>query len=168
MSHMYITYSTQYACTFILYIAPEAVLDLMVTTAERSALLEASPPPVSNGIIISYTVLYNVNGSANMMTINFTAVNQQLNNTVGSLLPFTNYVFTVRACTIAGCGPPSDSVTATTLEDCKLALYVLLQVQYHHNSEKNFCFDIAIHINLHKSIRIYTKLCFVRALIFER
>ena len=90
--------------------------------AERSALLEASPPPVSNGIIISYVVLYNVNGSANMMTMSFNAVNQNLSSTVGSLLPFTNYIFTVRACTIAGCGPSSDSVTAMTLEDGKFAL----------------------------------------------
>ena len=94
----------------------------MVTTAERSALLEASPPPVSNGIIINYIVSYNVNGSTNTVTINFTTVNQQLNSTVGSLLPFTNYVFTVTACTIAGCGPPSESVTVMTLEDCKLTL----------------------------------------------
>lgn len=94
----------------------------MVTTAEQSALLVASPPPVSNGIIVTYIVLYNVNGSTNIMRITFNAVNQQLNSTVGSLLPFTNYVFTVIACTFAGCGPSSDSVTAMTLEDCKLAL----------------------------------------------
>ena len=94
----------------------------MVTTAEQSALLAASPPPISNGIIISYTVSFNVNGSTNRIIINFTAVNQQLNSTVGSLLPFTNYVFTVRACTIAGCGPPSESIIAMTLEDCKLTL----------------------------------------------
>ena len=98
------------------------MIDLRVTTAEQSALLEASPPPISNGIIIIYTVSYNVNGSTNMITINFTAVNQQLNSTVGSLLPFTNYVFRVRACTIAGCGLPSESVIAMTLEDCKLTL----------------------------------------------
>ena len=98
----------------------------MVTTAERSALLVASPPPVSNGIIILYIVSYNVNGSTNILTVNFTAVNQQLNSTVGSLLPFTNYVFTVRACTTAGCGPASDNVTAMTLEDGKMALCMLI------------------------------------------
>ena len=102
---------------FIIFIVSEAVLDLMVTTAERSALLMASPPPISNGIIIEYLVSYNVNGLTNVMTTNFTAVNQRLNSTVGSLLPFTNYVFTVRACTTAGCGPASDNVTAMTLED---------------------------------------------------
>ena len=94
----------------------------MVTAAERSALLEASPPPVSNGIIINYVVSYYVNGSANMMTMNFTAVNQYLNSTVGSLLPFTNYIFTVRACTTVGCGPTSENITAMTLEDGKLVL----------------------------------------------
>ena len=103
-----------------------AVSDLMVTTAERSALLMASQPPMSNGIIMLYIVSYNVNGSTNIMTMNFTTDYQRLNGTVGSLLPFTNYVFTVRACTAAGCGPPSVNVTEMTLEDGKMTLCMLI------------------------------------------
>ena len=106
----------------------EAVIDLTVTTAERSALLVASPPSVSNGIIILYIVSYNVNGSTNIMTRNFTTINQHLNDSVESLLPFTNYVFTVRACTTAGCGPASDNVTAITLEDGKIAVYIYIDI----------------------------------------
>ena len=100
----------------------------MVITAERSALLEASPPPVTDGIIIVYITSYYVNGSSDVMTINLTAVNQHLNATVGSLLPFTYYVFSVRACTSARCGPPSGEVIEMTLEDGKimLCMYIIL------------------------------------------
>ena len=96
----------------------------MVTPAARSALLMASPPSISNGIIILYLVSYNVNGSTNVMTTNFTTDNQHLNDTVEPLLPFTDYVFTVRACTTAGCGPVSDNVTAMTLEDGKMVFCI--------------------------------------------
>ena len=98
----------------------------MVTPAERSVLLTANPPPVSNGIIVTYIVSYNVNGFTNIMTMNFTADNQQrLNGTLGSLLPFTTYVFSVRACTTVGCSNSSDNVTEMTLEDGKMLLYVV-------------------------------------------
>ena len=101
------------------------VINLTVTPAERSVLLMGNPPPVSNGNVIIYIVSYNVNGSTNIMTINFTADDQQrLMNTLGSLLPFTNYVFSVRACTTVRCSNSSDNVTAMTLEDGKIALYV--------------------------------------------
>ena len=96
------------------------VTDLMVTASERSALLEASPPSVTNGIIISYIVYYNVIGSTNIMTMNFTTTNQHLRETVGSLLPFTTYIFSVRVCTSVGCGPSSNTVTAITLEGGEL------------------------------------------------
>ena len=97
----------------------EAVTDLMVNTTERSATLTATPPPVTNGIIVSYMVSYNVDGSTAIETINFNTTNQDLMGTVEPLLPFTTYVFSVSACTSVGCGP-SANVTATTLEDGEL------------------------------------------------
>ena len=111
----------------------------MVTTAEQSAILMASPPPVTNGIIISYIISYHVDGSTDVMTVNSTTNNMFLNHTVMSLMPFTNYVFTVRACTIAGCGPASENVTAMTLEDGELAsnmhtyayIYIYIHTRVH-------------------------------------
>lgn len=64
-------------------------------------------------------VSYNVNGSIDTETLNFTTTNQNLRGTVTSLLPFTNYVFSVRACTSVGCGPAAND-TARTLEDGEL------------------------------------------------
>jgi len=98
----------------------------MVTPAARSVVLTADPPPVSNGIIIIYIVSYNVDGSTNITAMNFTADNQQrLNGTLEMLLPFTNYVFSVRACTTVGCSNSSENITEMTLEDGKMALYVV-------------------------------------------
>ena len=114
-------------CVYLyIYDTVSVVNDLVVTPAKRSVLLMASPPPVSNGIIIIYIVSYNVNGSTNIMTMNFTADNQQrLLDTLGPLLPFTNYVFSVRACTTLECSNSSDNVTAVTLEDGKIAIYLV-------------------------------------------
>ena len=106
-----------FACIVPCTTVSEAVTDLMVNTTERSATLTATPPPVTNGIIVSYMVSYNVSGSTVIETIN--ATNQDLMGTVESLLPFTTYVFSVRACTSVGCGP-SANATATTLEDGEL------------------------------------------------
>ena len=103
------------ACTTV----SEAVTDLMVITTERSAILTATRPPVTNGIIVSYMVSHKVNGTTVTKTINFTSTNQNLMGIVGSLLPFTTYFFSVRACTSVGCGP-SANATATTLEDGEL------------------------------------------------
>ena len=99
----------------------EAVIDLMVTPSERSALLEASPPPVSNGIIISYNVSYNEIGM-DIMMMSFTAtMNQHLRATIEPLSPFTTYIFSVAACNSVGCGPFSmPPVTTATLEDGEL------------------------------------------------
>ena len=98
-----------------------AISDLMVIPAERSAQLTASPPNITNGIITSYNVSYRVNGSSNVKVENFTTNNQFLSDTVQPLLPFTTYVFSVSACTVAGCGP-STSETSMTLEDGELML----------------------------------------------
>jgi len=97
-------------------IVPEAVADFMVETTERSALLLANPPDVTNGIVIYYLISYQLVGSVNVITMNFTTTDMSLNTTLTSLLPFTNYTFSVRPCTIAGCGPASIN-TRSTLED---------------------------------------------------
>lgn len=97
----------------------EAITDLDITPAARSALLDADPPPVTNGIIIEYMVSYNINGSTNVLLMNFTTNDERLRGTVGQLVPFTSYVFTVRACTSVGCGPSSENFTTMTLEDGK-------------------------------------------------
>ena len=104
----------------------EAVTDLRVTTAARSATLMASQPPVTNGIIVSYIVSYHANGSTDIRTMNFTAINQFLNGTVTSLLPFTTYVFSVRACTSVACSQSSNNVTEMTLEDGEFTLSMLI------------------------------------------
>ena len=102
-----------------------AVTDLRVTTAEQSAVLMASVPTVTNGIIRYYEASYGVVGSDND-TVNITTDDQSLNGTIEMLLPFTNYTFSVRACTIAGCGPISNVVTEMTLEDGELTLCMLI------------------------------------------
>ena len=97
-----------------------------MTTAARSAMLMASQPPVTNGTIVSYTVSYHVNGSTDIRTMNFTAINQFLDGTVTSLLPFTTYVFSVRACTSVACSQSSNNVTEMTLEDGEFTLSMLI------------------------------------------
>ena len=98
---------------------------MSVSPKERSASLTASPPPVTNGIIISYNVSYNVNGSTYIMIMIITPEpNQYLSGTIESLLPFTYYVFSVRACTEIGCGPSSDNEIVMTLEDGALTLCI--------------------------------------------
>ena len=107
------------------HIVSEEVEDLDVTPNERSVSLTASPPPVTNGIIINYNVSYNVNGSTDIMIMNITAEpNQHLSGTIESLLPFTYYVFSVRACTNVGCGPSSENEIVMTLEDGALTLSI--------------------------------------------
>ena len=108
-------YSTLHVLHSIL-VVPEAVTDFMVETTERSALLLASPPDVTNGIVIYYLISYQLVGSVNVTMMNFTTTDMSLNTTLMSLLPFTNYTFSVRPCTIAGCGPASNNITST-LED---------------------------------------------------
>jgi len=98
-------------------LVPEAVTDFMVVTTERSTLLLANPPDVTNGIVIYYLISYQLVGSLNVMMMNFTTTDMSLNTTITSLLPFTNYTFSVRPCTIAGCGPASNRATTSTLED---------------------------------------------------
>lgn len=80
----------------------------------------ASPPDERNGIIIYYEVLYGIVGSANL-TVNITTDDEYLNGTIESLLPFSDYEFLVRSCTIDGCGPISNVVIEMTLEDGELA-----------------------------------------------
>lgn len=136
-----------YLCLYILIcIIPcitvsEAVTDLTVTPNKRSALLEATPPPVTNGIIVSYNVSYNVNGSMDIRMMVFTAtVNQELRGTVEPLLPFTIYVFKVSACTSVGCGPFSVNVTETTLEDGELAYKMhFVSMQFVDKRKYLFC-----------------------------
>jgi len=93
-----------------------------------TALLTANLPNTTSGVITYYEVSYQVTGSSNMVTIlniNTTMDNMPLNGTVSGLLPFTNYTFSVRACTTAGCGDPSEEVTQATLEGGKLCIYML-------------------------------------------
>ena len=103
------------------YSVPGAVNDLTVITAERSAVLLASPPDERSGIVIYYEVLYGIVGSANL-TLNISTDDEYLNGTIGSLLPFSNYEFLVRSCTITECGPISNVVMEMTLEDGELHL----------------------------------------------
>ena len=99
-------------------LGPEAVIDFTVETTERSALLLANPPDVTNGIVIYFQVSYDIVGSGNDMEMNFSVTNNmQLNDQIRNLLPFTQYTFSVKACTITGCGPPSVNIMRSTLED---------------------------------------------------
>ena len=110
-----------FTCIISCTTVSEAVIDLTVIPNKRSASLEATPPPVTNGIIISYNVSYNVNGSMDIMVMEFNAtMSQDLRATVEPLLPFTTYVFSVAACTSVGCGPFSVPEIITTLEDGEL------------------------------------------------
>jgi len=100
------------------------VTDFSVITTARSAQVSASPPNVTDGLVTSYMVSYGIVGSS-VMTVNFSTEFTLLSVTIQPLLPFTNYVFVVRACTIIGCSPVSDSITVMTLEDGKYHLIYL-------------------------------------------
>ena len=96
----------------------------MITTA-RTALLTANLPNITSGVITYYEVSYQITGSSNEVTLNInTTDSMPLNGTVTGLIPFTNYTFSVSACTTAGCGDPSDEVTQSTLEDGMLCHFV--------------------------------------------
>jgi len=96
------------------------VTQFMVVATRNSALVTATPPHITNGVIIGYIVSYEVVGSGDVMMANFTTNNTLLNDEVQSLQPFTNYMFSVRACCDVRCTPHSDNVTQMTLEDGKL------------------------------------------------
>ncbi|XP_065917797.1 latrophilin-like protein LAT-2 isoform X3 [Dysidea avara] len=94
------------------------VTEFMVVTTRNSAFVMASPPPnITNVEVVGYIVSYQIVGSNDVKTIYFTTEDTLLNDEIQSLLPFTNYTFSVRACCDGQCTPDSDSITQMTLED---------------------------------------------------
>ena len=111
----------QYVCILSPYFLElQPVTDFMVSATERSALVGASPPNVTDGLVISYSVSYHIVGSGDVTMLNYSTDDTLLNVTIQPLLPFTNHVFSVRACTIIGCSPASNNLMVMTLEDGKL------------------------------------------------
>ena len=100
------------------------ITQFMVATTRNSALVTATPLNITNGVVIGYTVSYQVVGSGDVMMVNFTTNDTLLNDEVRSLVPFTNYMFSVRACCDVRCTPDSDDITQMTLEDGKYGRYV--------------------------------------------
>jgi len=96
----------------------------MVNTTRDTAFFTASPPNITNGVVTSYSVSYQVVGSGDVMMVNFSSSDTLLNDEVQSLLPFTNYMFSVRACCDVRCTPDSDNITQMTLEDGKYRRYL--------------------------------------------
>lgn len=100
------------------------VTQFQVTTTRNSALITATPPNITNGIVIGYIVSYQVVGSSDLMMMNFTTNTTLLNDEIQLLLPFTNYSFSVRACCDVRCTPQSENITTMTLEDGKVAEFI--------------------------------------------
>jgi len=92
----------------------------MITTTERSVLVRASPPNVTDGLVISYSLSYQIVELNELIFMNYSTDDTLLDVTIQPLQPFTNYVFSVQACTIIGCSPVSSNVMVMTLEDGKL------------------------------------------------
>ena len=124
----------------------------MVTTTERSAFVRASPPNVTDGLVISYIMSYQAVGMSNVVMMNFTADDTLLNVTIQPLLPFTNYVFSVRACTIIGCSPVSANVMVMTLEDGNVTITVL-------------CCEYVLHIYIYISTNVGVSLTYMMILL---
>lgn len=92
----------------------------------RFIILSWDEPAFPNGILINYTVLQNEEEIADVSP-SFTTYN------VTGLLPFTNYQFSVLACTAAGCveNPPVDFMT---LEDGKKDWY-MMGIKRHNSTQ---------------------------------
>ena len=97
------------------------VTQFVVVATRNSALVTATPPSITNGVVIGYIVSYQLVGSGDVLMVNFTTNDTLLNDEVQSLLPFTNYLFSVRACCDVRCSPNSNNVTLLTLEDGELS-----------------------------------------------
>jgi len=67
-------------------------------------------------------VSYQIVGSGDVKTTYFPTEDTFLNNEIQSLMPLTNYAFSVRACCDVQCTPDSDTVTQMTLQDGMLSL----------------------------------------------
>ena len=76
----------------------------------RSILLSWDEPAVPNGVLLTYTVL--LEGEEEIANISPPTIEYN----VTGLVPFTEYQFSVLACTSAGC-VESPLVTTMTLED---------------------------------------------------
>jgi len=74
----------------------------------RSLVLSWDPPPNANGIVIQFIIMEN-STEVDRTIPNITTTE------VTNLSPFTEYQYTVTACTIIGC-TQSPPVTVTTLE----------------------------------------------------
>ena len=84
-----------------------------VPTSSTSVVLTWDPPLLGerNGVITSYTITLNLDGSDTVVTTGDTMF------TVLHLRPFTSYTFSVSASNRIGSGPVSGELTETTLED---------------------------------------------------
>ena len=82
---------------------------VVLAQGPRYILLSWDPPAAANGILTNYTVLQD---GATLATLSPFV----LEYNVSSLLPFTQYSFSVAVCNSAGCVEGS-SVAAMTLED---------------------------------------------------
>ena len=96
---------------FLPYIAPASIdPPITVDYASRTAALSWSVPSQTNGVITNYTIYSN-----DTLAV---AVHSNITTTsISGLSPFTMYVFTVGACTIAGCVTSDYGRPIVTLED---------------------------------------------------
>ena len=86
--------------------APTAPTNVMATAdSSTEVTVEWGEPETPNGIIIQYSISYNLTGSD---IINVTGTSRTV--TIGDLLPFTFYEFTVVAFTVEMGPGASDSV----------------------------------------------------------
>ena len=104
--------------------APTGFDEVIVeSTQARSVFLLWEAPAQPNGVLVVYTVLQNEREIANVTppTVDYN---------VTELLPYTNYQFSILACTSAGCveGP---SVDVTTNEDSEYFINVAAYVICH-------------------------------------
>ena len=89
----------------------------------RSLLLSWDPPTQPNGVITGYNYSCYQVESNEIITGSVTSTS----TVIHQLLPNTNYYCSVSASTLAGVGPSSPTVNATTYEDSKeYKLYALL------------------------------------------
>lgn len=110
--------------------APTGFDEVIVeSTQAHSVFLSWEAPAQPNGVLVVYTVLQNEREIANV-----TPPTVEYN--VTELLPYTNYQFSILACTSAGCveGPSVDVMTNEDSECfikcCCFVLFVNLPFQY--------------------------------------
>ena len=106
---------------FFLPLAPAAAPGRLTgqndTSTSVSVSWQALPKAARNGIIITYTLYYRVQGTTGQKSMKQTSA---LNARITCLSIFTKYAISVSASTSAGEGPDSDDIIIRTGEASKL------------------------------------------------